>query len=99
MIAKIKQLFNRGPEWWEEEFPLGNPFSEGALENILNPPKLTDYMAWDQKEVEKRKWELRQRRETTPVELPSIPTSALDESMKVKDWYETFNDLGLLGGK
>lgn len=98
MIAKIKRLFNRGPEWWEAEFPLGNPYTTKQWENILSPG-YTISGVWDQKEVEKRKWELRQRRETTPVELPSLPTATLDESLNIKEWYKLFDDHGFLGGK
>lgn len=95
MITKIKQLFHRGPEWWEEDFLLGNPYSERQWQAITTPP-LTLAGIWDQKEVEKRKQELRLRRDVEPVELPSIPRESLDESLEVKDWYNLFDNLGLL---
>lgn len=95
MLNWIRRLRNK-PEWWEEEFLLGNPYSEKQWDQVLNPHTGSHFYKWDQSEVEKRKNELRLKREVTPVELPVLSLDSLDESMNIKEWYKTFNEKGFL---
>jgi hypothetical protein len=101
MISKLMKFLGIRPkaEWWEEDFILGNPFSESDIERLragVGEP-ISTFCDWNPKEVAKRKEELRPRRETTPVTLPSIPIEKLSgDNLKPVDFHETFNKLGLL---